>query len=269
MKNILTRLPFAHRGLFDNKSLNPENTIAAFRAAIDAGYGIELDVGLTLDNKVVVFHDDDLQRLCESSLVLNHTSWEDLRNYSIMQSQEKISLLSDVLQFVNGRVPIMIELKSFHSKNGFYDNGKLESASARVVENYTGEYAFKSFNPMSVVLLQNLKLRQKFGKTPVGFLTCDYEKDGDFGYLCSSEAKLHQNLESNVAKLADFVSYNIDDLTQELSEKLRCLNSKNKSNSKCMLAWTVKNKQQFLKAQKLADNIVFEWRETPASQFYV
>ncbi len=267
MKNILTRLPFAHRGLFDNKSLIPENTVGAFKAAIEAGYGIELDVGLTSDNKVVVFHDDDLQRLCGSSLVLNHASWEDLRTFKVLQSQERIPLLRDVLQFVNGQVPLMIELKSFHSRDGFYENGKLESAVAEVVENYTGRYAFKSFNPMSVVLLQNMKLTQKVGKTPVGFLTCDYEKDGDFGYLSAGAAKLHQHLESEVAKSADFISYNIDDLTPEISEKLRCLKSKNKSNSKCMLAWTVKNEQQFLKAQKLADNIVFEWRETPARQF--
>ena len=93
---------FAHRGLFDNQT-RCENSLSAFEAAAQAGYGIELDLQMTADGKIVVFHDDDLQRMCSSPLVIEQATYAQLQEYNLGETFEKIPLFSQVLAQVNGR----------------------------------------------------------------------------------------------------------------------------------------------------------------------
>ncbi len=102
---------WAHRGLHDIKKGIPENSIPAFQAAIEAGYGIELDVHLTKDGKLVVFHDDDFRRICGEKGKVEETDYARMRTYRLSRTGEKIPLLSEVLRLVDGKVPLLIEVK--------------------------------------------------------------------------------------------------------------------------------------------------------------
>ena len=108
---------FAHRGLFDNQT-RCENSLSAFEAAAQAGYGIELDLQMTADGKIVVFHDDDLQRMCSSPLVIEQATYAQLQEYNLGETFDKIPLFSQVLAQVNGRVPLIVEIKSTEQLSG-------------------------------------------------------------------------------------------------------------------------------------------------------
>lgn len=132
---------FAHRGLFDNQT-RCENSLSAFEAAAQAGYGIELDLQMTADGKIVVFHDDDLQRMCSSPLVIEQATYAQLQEYNLGETFEKIPLFSQVLAQVNGRVPLIVEIKSTE---------RIERTCLKVYDllrNYPGDYCIESMNPL-------------------------------------------------------------------------------------------------------------------------
>ena len=102
---------YAHRGLHDKKS-RPENSIPAFQNAVSHGYGIELDVQKTKDHVLVVFHDEDLQRLCHVNKKLYQCTYKELQKYSLRGTKERIPRLKDVLKAIDGKVPLIVEIKS-------------------------------------------------------------------------------------------------------------------------------------------------------------
>jgi len=134
---------FAHRGL--HGSGIPENSLAAFRAAIDAGAGIECDVRLSGDDQVMVFHDHDLKRLCASALAVEATKADMLVSQRLYDSGEHIPRLSELLNLVGSRVPILIELKC-RSGNA----SRLAQAVAAELEGYAGPVGIMSFEPAAV-----------------------------------------------------------------------------------------------------------------------
>ncbi len=157
--------PIAHRGIHDNKTV-AENSMTAFRQAVDAGYGIELDVRFTKDHKMVVFHDDDLKRMCGvNKLVLNLT-YEELCQYRLNIGGEKIPTMREVLELVNGKVPLVIEMK-----NEMSTNMALPIRLSEEMKNYPGVYSVESFNPLYVGKYRKLDknvargvLSSRFGK---------------------------------------------------------------------------------------------------------
>ena len=102
---------YAHRGLHDNETDAPENSMNAFKKAIDAGYGIELDVQLTKDRIPVVFHDETLKRVCGVDGRVRDYTYEELQQFRLCRSDERIPLFSDFLKLVDGKVPLIIEIK--------------------------------------------------------------------------------------------------------------------------------------------------------------
>ena len=102
---------YAHRGLFDNEGDGPENSLMAFRRAADAGYGMEMDVQITKDGVPVVFHDFTLERMCKKPGKICDYTWQELKDFKLGNSQETIPKFEDVLKAVNGRVPLIIEIK--------------------------------------------------------------------------------------------------------------------------------------------------------------
>ena len=142
MDNFLKNSLIAHRGCH-NDSL-PENSMGAFRKAISNNLIIELDVHLLKDNTVVVFHDDNLKRMTNIDKDLKNLTYNDIKNINLLDTNYKIPLLIDVLNLVNGKVPLIIELK--------YDRkyGLLESEVINLLKDYNGLYAIKSFNPLSL-----------------------------------------------------------------------------------------------------------------------
>ena len=131
--------PIAHRGLHDKTS--PENSLSSFQKAIDAGYPIELDVQIIADGTVVVFHDNSLSRLTDNDGYIKFLNKEDLALLSLKDSKEKIPTFEDVLKFVDGRVPLLVEIKNEGKV------GNLEKKVLEMLKAYKGEYAVCSFNP--------------------------------------------------------------------------------------------------------------------------
>lgn len=131
---------FAHRGYHCKELGIPENSISAFHAAIKHGYGIELDIHLTSDGKLVVFHDDTLNRMCGIPGTPESMTASDLTNCQLLGTQEKIPLLEDVLTLVNGQVPLLIEFKMPNISVKICEN------AYELLKSYHGSYLVQSFN---------------------------------------------------------------------------------------------------------------------------
>lgn len=133
----------AHRGIFNNKTI-PENSIPAFKNAIKKKFIIELDIHLLKDNTIVVFHDDNLKRLTKIDKKIIDYSYEELKKIKLLDTKYTIPKLDEVLNLVDGKVPIIVELK--------YDRktGKLEQELVKLLDNYEGKFVVKSFNPNSI-----------------------------------------------------------------------------------------------------------------------
>ena len=135
---------FAHRGLHSRDRSVPENSLKAFDLAAEAGYGIELDVQLSKDGQVVVFHDDTLNRVCGIDARVDELNYAELRDLSLLDTEEKIPLFSDVLAVIKGRGPLIVELKNGRS------NKELCEKTCEMLRKYNGEVCIESFNPMIV-----------------------------------------------------------------------------------------------------------------------
>lgn len=151
MKNInfLKDNIIAHRGVFDNKKV-VENTIGAFIKAINKKYVIELDIRLTKDNKIVVFHDDKLNRLSNEKGYVKNKNLEELKKIKLLNTDNYIPTFDEVLNLVNGKVPLLIELKS---EKGYV----LEKETIKRLNDYDGEFAIQSFRPSSIIYLRLFK----------------------------------------------------------------------------------------------------------------
>ena len=131
----------AHRGLHSGDSQTPENSLSAFRAAAETGYGIELDLQMTKDGQVVVYHDDDLKRGCGIEGCIEDMSFDQLRELTLFGSNEHIPHFSEVLDAIGGRVPMIVELKSGRR------NRELCEATLELLQAYDGDYCVESFDP--------------------------------------------------------------------------------------------------------------------------
>ncbi len=153
--------PYAHRGLWGERA--PENSLTAFRLAAEAGFAIELDVHLTKDGEVVVFHDNTLARMCGVYGVVEEKTYAELQQYRLDGTDERIPLLREVLETVAGRVPFLIELK------GENTNTALCPATVSVLRGYEGPWCVESFNP---ILLRWFK--KNAPHVVRGFLSSDF-----------------------------------------------------------------------------------------------
>ncbi len=135
---------FAHRGLHKRDKSIPENSLAAFDAAASYGYGMELDVQLSKDGQVVVFHDDTLNRICGVDARVDEKTYDELSKMSLCGTEQTIPLFSEVLKTVRGRGPLIVELK-----NG-KKNTELCEKTYALLRRYSGEYCIESFNPIIV-----------------------------------------------------------------------------------------------------------------------
>lgn len=133
----------AHRGLHNDKY--PENSIGAFKRAIRKNYIIELDVHLLKDDTVVVFHDDNLYRMCGKRKKIKDYTYPELKKLKLLDTNYTIPTLENVLKLIDGKVPIIVELK--------YDLkvGLLEEKVCELLDDYNGDFCVKSFSPLSIM----------------------------------------------------------------------------------------------------------------------
>lgn len=132
---------YAHRGLWNDEL--PENSLPAFQNAIDHGFGMEMDVHLTADDKLVVFHDDTLQRMCGDPRRITDCTLAELRALRL-KGKEQIPTFDAFLQLVNGQVPLIIEIKTCKRIDRLCD------LVASRLDDYTGDYCVESFDPRAV-----------------------------------------------------------------------------------------------------------------------
>ena len=134
--------PYAHRGLH-GKGI-PENSLAAFRAAVENGFGIELDVQLSADGEVMVFHDESLRRVTGVDASLYSKTKEELKELRLGGTDEKIPTLREVLSLIDGKIPLLVEIKSDHAVM------EVCRKTAAILDGYAGPYMIESFHPLAV-----------------------------------------------------------------------------------------------------------------------
>lgn len=139
---------YAHRGLHCARQGIPENSLTAFRLAVEVGYGIELDLHLTTDGQLVVFHDDTLDRVCGVSGRVEEYSYPELQQLRLLGTEERIPLFSQVLEIVAGKIPMIIEVK--YQKN----YAALCQKMMEQLADYTGEYCVESFHPQVIIWMK-------------------------------------------------------------------------------------------------------------------
>ena len=143
-RNIFRGVNYAHRGLHSRDRSVPENSLPAFRQAAKNGYGIELDVQLSRDGEVVVFHDDTLDRVCGVNARVDDLTWEELSKLRLCGTEERIPLFSEVLASISGCEALIVELK-----NG-PRNRMLCEKTLKLISGYRGNVCIESFNPLIV-----------------------------------------------------------------------------------------------------------------------
>lgn len=231
----LTARPLAHRGLHGEGL--PENSLAAIKAAIDAGYPVEIDVQVSADGAAVVFHDWNLQRLTGlDARVVNKTTRE-LAELRLPGGGEKIPLLQDVLALVNGQQPVVIEIK-----NRRYPTA-LEPTVARILRDYHGPHAIHSFNPYSLGWF-----RFHHPEILRGHISCAFDTDDMAGW----KKIILEHYGMNWMSAPKFIAHHWKRLPAPAPTILR------KVFKKPLLAWTVKSPDEAKAALQHADNVIFE-----------
>lgn len=233
-----TEVYYAHRGLHDNASEAPENSMAAFARAVKAGYGIEMDVQLTKDRIPVVFHDFTLKRVCGREGKVCDYTYQELKELRLYNSGETIPRFEDVLKAVGGRVPLIVELKV-----EWMDISICPLADA-LLQNYKGLYCIESFNPLAVLWYRRYRSNVVRGQLSDGFL-----KSGEFKGILYF---FLQNLMLNWVTKPDFVAYNHKYADVPARRLCRGL-YKNMA-----AAWTIKNQEELENARGEFDIFIFD-----------
>ena len=233
--NFLKSNLIAHRG-YHNKEIGiPENSMLAFIEAINNNYVIELDVHILKDGNVVVFHDNNLKRMTGINKLIKNTTYNEIKDIKLDNTDQTIPLLSDVLKLVDGKVPLLIELK--------YDNkvGMLEDKLINIMKDYKGLYAFQSFSPFSLIYL-----KKHYPNVPRGLLVSDL-KNNKINII---KKFLLKNMVFNFLIKLDFISVNYNYLNSKKIQKLR--------NNKLILTWTIRNNDDLNNVKDLCDNYIVE-----------
>ena len=228
---------YAHRGLHD--ATRAENSLSAFRAAVDAGYGIELDVRLSKDGVLVVFHDDTLDRVTGEVGRVDSRTAAELGKINLSGTADTVPTFEEVLKVVNGRVPLLVELKEDAGKYGVTEK------TLEMLKEYKGEYIIESFNPLALGRVKKLAPEVMRGFLSQNFLSQKKYRSATYFLL--------QNLLLNVVCRPDFIAYKHSDYK---NASLRLVKALFKP---ATLAWTVRSKTEEDEAYLHGfDGVIFE-----------
>ena len=238
------KAPIAHRALHDRAARRPENSPAAIRAAVAAGYGIEIDLQLSSDGVPMVFHDEALDRLtAETGPLCAHTA-AALAAIPLRESDETIPTLAEVLALIGGAVPLLIEIKD-QSGTMSETEGRLEAATATALAGYAGPVALMSFNPHSVALMARLAPR-----LPRGLTTSAFAPDVWAPLAPETCARLRDIPDFDRTQ-SSFISHEARDLGRPRVAELA-------AEGAAVLCWTIRSPAAEAEARKIAQNITFE-----------
>jgi glycerophosphoryl diester phosphodiesterase len=227
--------PIAHRGLHDAE--NPENSIGAFNQAVAAGYGIELDIHCSRDGRLVVFHDDNAKRLTGRDLKVTSASFAELSALRLAATAYRISALEEVLELVDGRVPVMIEVKTGSKV------GRVGPLLAAVLAKYSGPVAVQSFDPRIVMWL-----RKNVPGVARGQLSGSMSDPG----LPGLQRMVLRTMLLNAASRPDFIAFEVGAMPDRfVSFWQRVLRGP-------LLLWTVRTDAELSLARQHGANVIFE-----------
>lgn len=227
------KLVFSHRGLHDN--IIPENSMPAFEKSIELGINIELDVQLTKDNKLIVFHDSNLKRLTNVDKNIKNCTLDEINKLTLLNTNYKIPTLLEVLSLINGKVSIYIEIKS-------RNNTKIICQELlNLLNSYTGKVYIASFNPFDLMWFK----RSAPNYERIQLSLKNFKKENYFfRYLL-------KNTIFNMFTKPKFVSYKYNEISEKLQKKYH------KSNIG-ILVWTITAEEEFNKALEKYDGAIFE-----------
>jgi glycerophosphoryl diester phosphodiesterase len=230
---------YAHRGFHDNKSDAPENTLKAFQLAVENNYGIELDVQLTKDKVPVVHHDYHLRRSCGVDKKVAELTYEELKNYNLFESKERIPTFQEVLNCVDGKVPLIVELKIPLMAE------RLCQAVSSALKDYKGIYCIESFNPFGLIWY-----KKHVPEVVRGQLSTDFVKEKIEGNKIQYFILKH--LLMNFLTKPDFIAYQHvykKDLSFYLCRKLYRVKT---------FAWTIKTQEDLDHNKKYYELFIFD-----------
>lgn len=234
----LLNILYAHRGLFDNKTDAPENSLPAFQKAVDAGYGIELDVQLSKDGIPVVFHDASLKRMCGMEGNVWDYPLSELKQLKLADSNAEVPTLAEVLDVVDGKVPLIIEYKLYVPQT------KVCRLVNDLLRSYTGAYCIESFHPLALLWYRRHRPDVVRGQLCMEFWNEDKYRGNPFFFVLSY-------LVTNAAARPDFIAYKHSDasnLSFRLTKRMGALS----------VAWTIKSQTQLEEAKKHFDLFIFD-----------
>ena len=197
----LAGVRYAHRGLHDAGAGRPENSMSAFRAAIEKGFGAELDVHLMVDGNLAVVHDSDLTRVCGKKGLIEDLRREDLRNYPLQGTEETIPLFGEVLDLFAGKTPLIVELKVERG-----NAAALTDAVMAELSGWSGTYCIESFHPGVL-----LRLKEKYPWVIRGQLSENFLRGGEVHGLSLPARFALTNLLTTGLTRPDFVAYRWQD----------------------------------------------------------
>jgi glycerophosphoryl diester phosphodiesterase len=228
--------PIAHRGLHRGRQI-PENSLAAFEAAMAANHPIELDIQPLADGHVAVFHDKTLERLTGQPGYIAEQTLDSLPNFRLFDSDQTIPSLAETLALIRGQVPVLVEIKNEGKV------GPLESALYETLQGYKGEVAIQSFNPFSLRWF-----KQNAPTIPRGQLAGDFKQEPLPWY----NKLLLSNLLMNWASDPQFIAYDLRALPSLPTTLNRQLFQTT------LITWTVRTAAERDRAEEVADNYIFD-----------
>jgi glycerophosphoryl diester phosphodiesterase len=217
-----------------------ENTASAFAAAIDGDYAIECDLQLTRDGEAVVFHDETLDRLTDRDGGLLNHSVSELKAVAFKSGPDRIQTLGELLGQVQGRAPLVIEIKS-----QWDGNEKLVRRAIEVVRGYYGPFALMSFDPKVVELVRSLA-----PELPRG-IVADQATHSDYDSLPAAERLKLRELAHLPRTEPDFISYYFRDLPYPPVANFR-------RTGRPVITWTIRSRQDAATAMRYSDQVTFE-----------
>ncbi|MCX8074400.1 MAG: glycerophosphodiester phosphodiesterase family protein [Clostridia bacterium] len=226
----------AHRGLHNEKIGIYENTIEAFKKAIYNKLSIELDVRITKDRKLVVFHDNTLERLVGINKKVRGLNLEEIKKFHLKNSDSRIPTLEEVFEVVDNRVSILIEVKT---NNNIF---KTYCSLKKTISNYNGRIALQSFDPLLLILI-------RFGLRGI------YRGQISSYYRDSSMSKIKKyilkNMLFNLITKPHFIGYNIEDMPNKRVSNVR-------KKGVYVFGWTIRKKEEYQKVKNYCDSFIFE-----------
>ncbi len=238
--DVLRQYRYAHRGFHDKPTV-PENSLAAFRAAVEHGLGAELDVHLMADGNLAVIHDASLKRTAGADVQIEDLTAADLENYPLEESQERIPLLDEVLPLFEGKTPLIIELKV---ERGNAD--ALCRTLAEKLDGYKGDYCIESFDPRAVLWFRKNRPQVCRGQLAENFFCSN---DNNLPWILRFAGT---NLLSSGLTVPDFIAYKFED-RNGLSLRLCRLLWR-----PVELSWTIRTQEDLDTAEKEGKLPIFE-----------